>query len=316
MLLVSDVAFNTHLNPSVVAVTIKCSKSDPFRSGFTLFLGRTADVVCPVKSLASFLAVRVKASGPLFTFQGGSYLTRGRLVAAIRDGLSKCGIDPSLYNGHSFRIGEATTAAQRGIPDSTIQMLGRWQSTTLYICITFRPPEASLLVFPLNVMAAKRKLEFDVSSINGEVQSATVHGRVLELSPVKASIKNEDVKFFDCKLTDRKEVCRMVSFEPKVWSEIDELISVVNCGIKKSKMQTGYELVLYGKLSVISSPKQFKVNDNLLESKVCGVSELERIDMIENIAANVGNKVLIKRKILSLKNSETIKSANDRVFTK
>ena len=142
VLLVSDVAFNTHLNPSVVAVTIKCSKTDPFRSGVTLFLGRTADVVCPVKSLASFLAVRVKASGPLFTFQDGSYLTRGRLVAAVRDGLSKCGIDPSLYNGHSFRIGAATTAAQRGIPDSTIQMLGRWQSTA-YLCY-IRTPRSQL----------------------------------------------------------------------------------------------------------------------------------------------------------------------------
>ena len=96
VLLVSDVAFDTHFNPSVVAVTIKCSKIDPFRLGVTLFLRRTVDVVCPVKSVASFPAVRIKANGPLFTFQDGSYLTRSRLVAAVREALSRCGIKTTI----------------------------------------------------------------------------------------------------------------------------------------------------------------------------------------------------------------------------
>ena len=112
VLLVSDVAFDTHRNPSVVAVTIKCSTTDPFRLGVSLFLGWAVDVVCPVKSVASFLAMRIKANGPLFTFQDGSYLTRGRLVAAVQEALSRCGINPAHYNGHSFCISAAITAAQ------------------------------------------------------------------------------------------------------------------------------------------------------------------------------------------------------------
>ena len=54
VLLVSDVGFDTHLNPSIVAVTIKFSKTDPFRLGVTVFMGLTMDVICPAKSVASF----------------------------------------------------------------------------------------------------------------------------------------------------------------------------------------------------------------------------------------------------------------------
>ena len=49
-------------------------------------------------------------------------------VARVREMLGSAGIPADGYSGHSFRIGTATTAAQAGIEDSTIQMLGRWSS--------------------------------------------------------------------------------------------------------------------------------------------------------------------------------------------
>ena len=56
--------------------------------------------------------------------------------------LHQCSVDPEKYNGHSFRIVAVSTAAARGIPETTIKMLGRWQSAayTLYI----RTPRAEL----------------------------------------------------------------------------------------------------------------------------------------------------------------------------
>ena len=64
----------------------------------------------------------------LFLFPDGTYLTRQRLVEEVRQALGKAGLDPSKYCGHSFRIGAATTAAEKGMEDSVIKTLGRWRS--------------------------------------------------------------------------------------------------------------------------------------------------------------------------------------------
>lgn len=39
-----------------------------------------------------------------------------------------CGLDPSRYKGHSFRIGAASHAAEGGMSDAQIRTLGRWKS--------------------------------------------------------------------------------------------------------------------------------------------------------------------------------------------
>ena len=48
---------------------------------------------------------------------------------------------------------------------------------------------------------AEQKRAFDVSEIESE-SSATVHGIVLEVSPVKTSKNKPDVKYFSRKLTE------------------------------------------------------------------------------------------------------------------
>ena len=123
-----DIAVDNPANPQVLRVTLKQSKTDPFRKGIDLYLGRTSADLCPVKALLNYLVVRGKSRGPLFKFSDGSYLTRERLVDAVREAIKKAGLNPAKYCGHSFRIGAATAAAEKGMEDSIIKTLGRWRS--------------------------------------------------------------------------------------------------------------------------------------------------------------------------------------------
>ena len=76
-----------------------------------------------------YLAARGNAPGLLFHFEDGSPLTKNRFITKFRSALTQAGIDSSLYSGHSFRIGAASTAAANGVEDSLIQILGRWKSS-------------------------------------------------------------------------------------------------------------------------------------------------------------------------------------------
>ena len=124
-----DVAVDNQRRPTFMRVTINQSKTDPFRKGVNLFLGRTNSDICPVAALLSYLACRGSRPGPLFVFADGTPLTRKRFVAWVRAALISAGVDQERYCGHSFRIGAATTAASCGIEDSVIKTLGRWEST-------------------------------------------------------------------------------------------------------------------------------------------------------------------------------------------
>ena len=130
-----DVALDSADQPTLIQVRLKASKTDLFRQGVSVYLGVTGCDLCPVAAVLDYMVRRGSSEGPFFTFADGSFLTRDRLVRAVREALRSAGVDSSSYAGHSFRIGAATTAARQGVPDSTIKMLGRWESSayTLYI---------------------------------------------------------------------------------------------------------------------------------------------------------------------------------------
>ena len=103
-----DVEVDSLVNPTMLGVRLKSSKTDQAWKGVYLYVGRTYNSLCPVVAMLRYLAARGFDQGPLFRLENGSPLTRAGLVERVRSALTKAGIKASHYCGHSFRIGAAT----------------------------------------------------------------------------------------------------------------------------------------------------------------------------------------------------------------
>jgi hypothetical protein len=125
----NDVSVDRAGRPEIIHLTLKASKTDPFRKGVTISVGRTGKHLCPVVALLAYLAVRGGQEGPLFQHDDRRPLTKAAFVDQVRRTLTLAGVEERSYAGHSFRIGAATAAATAGVDDSLIQTLGRWKSS-------------------------------------------------------------------------------------------------------------------------------------------------------------------------------------------
>ena len=63
-LTVGDVSVDSWSAPSYVAVNIKASKTDPFRQGVTIYLGRTHNRIYPLAATLNYLVARGTSKGP------------------------------------------------------------------------------------------------------------------------------------------------------------------------------------------------------------------------------------------------------------
>ena len=150
----TDIALDNKVNPSLIQVRIKQSKTDPFRQGVDIYLGRTGKgIICPIQAIVPYLMKRGAQPGPLFILSDGSYLTRLRFASSITSVLQRVGINSKQYNTHSFRIGAATTAKEAGISDVEIKMLGRWKSSAYQLYV--RTPRHKLAKLTGQMVADK-----------------------------------------------------------------------------------------------------------------------------------------------------------------
>ena len=111
-----------------IEVLIKTSKTDQLRIGTTIALGATSQELCPVAAILDFLAARGNIPGALFLNGNGTPMRRRQFVSKIQHALHLAGVNKRHFNGHSFRIGAATSASQAGVPETMIKLLGRWSS--------------------------------------------------------------------------------------------------------------------------------------------------------------------------------------------
>ena len=77
---VADIAVNSLQSPACLCVRIKASKTDPFRQGFHIHIGRGRKPLCTVQALLAYLSLRGNVAGPLFLLANGQPLSRSILT--------------------------------------------------------------------------------------------------------------------------------------------------------------------------------------------------------------------------------------------
>ena len=136
-----DISADNPTSPSLLSIRIKASKTDPFRQGVSI---KTNNSLCPVSAILAYLVARGTKPGLLFYFKDGTPLTKARFTQNFRQLLTQAKIDCSLYAGHSFRIGAATTALTlvasppAAYPQAYVNpMIIIAVRSTLFICLNY-----------------------------------------------------------------------------------------------------------------------------------------------------------------------------------
>jgi hypothetical protein len=91
--------------------------------------GNNDPAMDPVRHLHSlFSSVTAGPDSPAFTFARGQFIKYTSFTSRLKTLLSKAGLDPDLYSGHSFRRGGATFLHSCGGTALMIQTSGDWSS--------------------------------------------------------------------------------------------------------------------------------------------------------------------------------------------
>ena len=132
---------------------LKIPSSKTAAKGFKVVIGCTGTQICALCWLDYLLRARQLPKGdPLFAISPGVVLSRSQFSRFIRESLLAASVDPTGYTPHSLRAGAATHAAGVGLPDSTIQALGRWRSPAYRAYI--RPQDEQLAQLSSQLAAA------------------------------------------------------------------------------------------------------------------------------------------------------------------
>ncbi|XP_021356783.1 uncharacterized protein LOC110452522 isoform X1 [Mizuhopecten yessoensis] len=146
--------FESGVNLSVIDVciesdyfilTLKSSKTDPFKKGVAISLFKNYTDTCPYTVVCKYLMERQKLgcqTESLFVTDYKTPLTRNVFIEHLKHVLRLAGLNPDLYNGHSLRSGAATSAATGQVEDHLIKTLGRWSSDTY--CRYIKTPKSVL----------------------------------------------------------------------------------------------------------------------------------------------------------------------------
>lgn len=135
-------SFNPKIHPTIsdlsvldddtISYFIKQSKTDKTKKGHFIYIFNLPAPIQPYQTLSAYLHFRNTPaklpSNPLFVDDSNRPVTRFWFQKHLKSILIQSGIQADHFSSHSFRIGAATTAAQKGLSQHQIQTLGRWSS--------------------------------------------------------------------------------------------------------------------------------------------------------------------------------------------
>ncbi len=119
----------TILDSETISFLIKQSKTDQVKKGHFVYIFNLSS---PIQAVREYLHLRISQAKsplePLFLDHAGNPVSRTWFQKQLKSVLLSAGISAANFSSHSFRIGAATSAAQKGLTKHQIQTLGRWSS--------------------------------------------------------------------------------------------------------------------------------------------------------------------------------------------
>ena len=101
---------------TAVKIVITRFKHNTCNRPFTILIeSEPSEPFSPVQILIAYIKQRGYNYEPLVPFTSGEAVSINQLNTELRRALHFCGLDCSRYKSHSFRIGDACYAAEKGI---------------------------------------------------------------------------------------------------------------------------------------------------------------------------------------------------------
>lgn len=138
-------------------------------------------------------------------------------------------------------------------------------------------------------MAQKRKRpeEFDTFATIAEVESASVHGLVGSLSPMK---KGKKATYFEGKLVDDHRQVRVVGFNPTQRTTLADFqaksvpINVADCQIKQARHSSDLEIVMHSRTTIQASPKKISTNISAATSSAITLDQMQSLNDYDKLS--------------------------------
>ena len=98
--------------------------------------GSYSNAYCPFDITHKYMAFRgggyVTDNDKFIVLPDGQPISPQQVRKVLRQTLKAVGLDNTLYDTHSFRIGRATDLSKKGVTLEKIKRIGRWKSNAVY----------------------------------------------------------------------------------------------------------------------------------------------------------------------------------------